>query len=65
MNTILLIIVAVLAAAIGAGVVFFVKKGNTKDDSSSVKEQTDFLKADFERQKEVLKTKYESLLQES
>lgn len=65
MNTILLIIVAVLAAAIGAGVVFFVKKGNTKDDSSSVKEQTDFLKADFERQTEVLKTKYESLLQES
>lgn len=65
MNTILLIIVAVLAAAIGAGVVFFVKKGNTKVDSSSVKEQTDFLKADFERQKEVLKTKYESLLQES
>ena len=65
MNTILLIIVAVLAAAIGAGVVFFVKKGNTKDDSSSVKEQTDFLKADFERQTELLKTKYESLLQES
>ena len=65
MNTILLIIVAVLAAALGAGVVFFVKKGNTKDDSSSVKEQTDFLKADFERQTEVLKTKYESLLQES
>ena len=65
MNTILLIIVAVLAAAIGAGVVFFVKKGNTKDDSSSVKEQTDFLKADFERQTEVLKIKYESLLQES
>lgn len=65
MNTILLIIVAVLAAAIGAGIVFFVKKGNTKDDSSSVKEQTDFLKADFERQTEVLKTKYESLLQES
>lgn len=65
MNTILLIIVAVLAAAIGAGIVFFVKKGNTNDDSSSVKEQTDFLKADFERQTEVLKTKYESLLQES
>lgn len=65
MNTILLIIVAVVAAVIGAGVVFFVKKGNTKDDSSSAKEQTDFLKADFERQKEVLKTKYESLLQES
>ena len=65
MNTILLIIVAVLAAAIGAGVVSFVKKGNTKDDSSSVKEKTDFLKADFERQTEVLKTKYESLLQES